>query len=395
MVEKLTIKNFGPIKDVSLDLRAVNIFIGGQGTGKSTVTKLLAVAKRFEQLSDGAIYDFSDVGVKEEESSYTKEGNWHLDAEHQKSFIQAMKEYDFGTEELKSDTVIEFQLKESRVARYENNRFGIKEISSDTVGVRANTSFSYDSIFIPAYREAAVILQDNLYALMRIDAALPKILSQFGDRWVKGKKRRTSFDFSEVFDVKYSYNKRDKDFVTLSNGLEIPIEKASSAINSGVPLLVVFEGAIGRDANADSDDYYPYIIIEEPELNCFPPTQRKMMQFFVRKIKHNEKPDCFYNRLFITTHSPYMLTSLNNLIYAYEAGKKHEKEVNDIIDKKYWMNPNEVSAYMMLPDGTCEDIMDREENLIKADKIDGVSSIINEEFNRIIDIELGVQHEKD
>ena len=45
MSETLTIRNFGPIKDMTLELRAVNILIGDQGTGKSTVAKLLTVIK--------------------------------------------------------------------------------------------------------------------------------------------------------------------------------------------------------------------------------------------------------------------------------------------------------------------------------------------------------------
>jgi recombinational DNA repair ATPase RecF len=35
MDSKLIVKNFGPIKNVELDLRNVNVFIGQQATGKT------------------------------------------------------------------------------------------------------------------------------------------------------------------------------------------------------------------------------------------------------------------------------------------------------------------------------------------------------------------------
>ena len=34
------IKNFGPIEDISINLKRINIFIGEQGVGKSTIAKL-------------------------------------------------------------------------------------------------------------------------------------------------------------------------------------------------------------------------------------------------------------------------------------------------------------------------------------------------------------------
>ena len=43
MPEKLIIQNFGPIKHVELDLKKVNVLIGDQGTGKSTIAKVLAI----------------------------------------------------------------------------------------------------------------------------------------------------------------------------------------------------------------------------------------------------------------------------------------------------------------------------------------------------------------
>ncbi len=42
-MDTLTIKNFGPIKNVSLNLKKVNLLIGTQGSGKSTIAKILSI----------------------------------------------------------------------------------------------------------------------------------------------------------------------------------------------------------------------------------------------------------------------------------------------------------------------------------------------------------------
>ena len=40
MKANMIIKNFGPIKNINVNLKKINIFIGEQGVGKSTIAKL-------------------------------------------------------------------------------------------------------------------------------------------------------------------------------------------------------------------------------------------------------------------------------------------------------------------------------------------------------------------
>ncbi len=42
-MEKIIIKNFGPIKDIELEIKDINVFIGSTSSGKSTVAKLIAI----------------------------------------------------------------------------------------------------------------------------------------------------------------------------------------------------------------------------------------------------------------------------------------------------------------------------------------------------------------
>ncbi|MCD6556918.1 MAG: AAA family ATPase, partial [Bacteroidales bacterium] len=59
MKERLVIENFGPIKHVDLNLNKINIFIGPNASGKSTISKIIAIIK-----SASLAYDFNKNETK-------------------------------------------------------------------------------------------------------------------------------------------------------------------------------------------------------------------------------------------------------------------------------------------------------------------------------------------
>ncbi|MEP7251096.1 MAG: AAA family ATPase [Ginsengibacter sp.] len=373
MSETLTIKNFGPIKNVELEFRKVNILIGDQGTGKSSVGKVLSVVKNVLDRSDMQLWINGEAAGKERMNEYFND-----------EFKKNLDEYGI-TNYLKSDTYVEFKDSVFHLI-YENNEVDLQKIP-DGNRDRNTRIIAY----IPAFREAVMLLNKSIFGLARLKAPLPQYFFSFGQYVSNAKNLKSFYDYSNILDIRYK-NVNENDIVILKNGKEINIGEASSAVNSVVPLLLVFDNAVESNYSTDRRVYNylncPYIIIEEPELNCFPTTQKKLMEYFISKIKYETSADFdYYCRLVITTHSPYILTSLNNMMYAYQVGEKYQLQANEIINKKYWINPDDVSAYM-LQDGICEDIFDREENLIKAEKIDGVSGFLNEQFDALLNIEL-------
>ena len=99
------------------------------------------------------------------------------------------------------------------------------------------------------------------------------------------------------------------------------------------------------------------------------------------------------SRFWMTTHSPYVLTTLNNLIVAQEVAsisEQNAKRVAKILDKSYWLPYNEVACWYLNDDGSLIDLMDSEEHMIKASKIDEVSSQLAEEFDNLLSIQYGV-----
>ena len=87
----------------------------------------------------------------------------------------------------------------------------------------------------------------------------------------------------------------------------------------------------------------------------------------------------------MTTHSPYILASINNLMYAHKVGEK-DNRVEEIIDKNLWLNHMKMGTYF-IESGKAEDIIDREYQMIRNEKIDSVSSIINEEYDFLYNLE--------
>jgi predicted ATP-dependent endonuclease of OLD family len=390
--EKLIIRNFGPITNVDLDLRKVNVLIGDQGTGKSTVAKVLMAVKNsiFREIFDLP----KDNEIDEETNKFLA----HLDLVGVRSFI-------------KSDTEIIYIYKDYSLNFIEN-----KVTIKLNVEISVSESIFFNVNYIPAERNMLTILADSLYALIELKTDLTRLFLRFGTKFLTARKKKEIFDYKNILGVSYLY-KNGKDKILLSDGNEINLSDASSGIQGSIVWLVVFDDIVSEEYQTGRLRYsfleknLKLLVIEEPELNCYPETQNKLLKYIITNNilpssytsfeadpNDEDNPNVFEvedyqhgyfkNQLVLTTHSPYILTSLNNLMYANEVGKIYPDESEKVIDTKYWLNPNVVSAYELKKDGTCEDIFNRVENLIGAEKIDEISNTLNEQFDALLNIEL-------
>jgi ABC-type oligopeptide transport system ATPase subunit len=383
MSEKLIIRNFGPITNVELDLRKVNVLIGDQGTGKSTVAKVLALINKC----------FSEVKTNE----YPKNTTLIIGRVITDEFLMVFRDNFFSNlnkfdlqNYLTLDTYISFSTLEHTFTLSK----GVVNLGKNpNAVVRLLHEDSRECFYIPAFRESYILLRENYPAILNAKANLPYLLNSIGQYFNNYRAELKSFNFLSTLGITYEF-RNGSDFIVLENGKAIKFEEASSAISSVVPMLVVIVGLINEIKMADFDrkaivsSIKPLVIIEEPELNCYPITQKKLVEFLIEKIKAENymKLNEYYCNLLLTTHSPYILTSLNNLMFAYKTGVNHFEEVDKIIPSKYWLNPKDVSAYRLNEGGISEEIIDKE-GLIKTSKIDEASSILNTEFNKVFDLE--------
>lgn len=119
-------------------------------------------------------------------------------------------------------------------------------------------------------------------------------------------------------------------------------------------------------------------IIEEPESHLFPESQKYITEL-IALVSNNK------HSIILTTHSPYVLGTLNNLLYAYNVPIEKRNLAEEIIPSCCWLAPNTFSAYFAKA-GNVEDCMDYEINMIQNERIDEISKDINEEFDRLLEL---------
>ena len=122
-----------------------------------------------------------------------------------------------------------------------------------------------------------------------------------------------------------------------------------------------------------------YFIVEEPESHLYPDAQ-KLITEFIALVKNAG------NQIMLTTHSPYILGTLNNLLYANKISSQVHKEwLHQIISKEEWLNFQNFASYYA-KDGACVPCMDEEFQAIENGVIDGASEDINRDFNSMLEL---------
>lgn len=163
----------------------------------------------------------------------------------------------------------------------------------------------------------------------------------------------------------------------------IPISSASSgqqfATGLFLPLIANFGKRKVWEA-MESDNLAAHaLFIEEPEAHLFPSDQKNMVEALAYAFNQGN-----YSPMVITTHSPYFLSELNNLIYAGRKGTENglKEEISELIPKDFWIDPKRYGAYM-LGNGIISPLMDENTHLIGETKIDEASEDIMDTFEQM------------
>ena len=90
------------------------------------------------------------------------------------------------------------------------------------------------------------------------------------------------------------------------------------------------------------DYFYSQVIIEEPELNLFPQTQRDLVYYMLRVLNETQRK----HTLVLTTHSPYILFALNNcMMGGLVKDKVPSDKAGGFLSHSSWVDPFQVSVY--------------------------------------------------
>jgi energy-coupling factor transporter ATP-binding protein EcfA2 len=384
-MEKLIVKNFGAICDVDIELKPLTIFIGETGTGKSTLAKLISIFRNSEfwletsmdSSENKVLFErqllYYDVGNYLSENTYIHYEN-QIDSENTISFTYNRKGETIFTNFYEIIITI---LKEKQVIRNLNKVYSTTDFSSD---VNASIKFLgelwfHNVIYIPADRSVVSFLTEKMAAIKEREllGVFPEPLTDFSGRF----NRISSIlkkHYVELFDITYQ-KINGKDYVELPNGKVLLLSETASGMQAAIPVILVLE-YFSQFEREQKKSY----TVEEPELNLFPIAQKALVEFFAQKVL-----GCGH-RLVITTHSPYILTSLNNLLFAYQVGQEFV-DVENIVPRKLWMNVSDITSFFV-ENGVVRHILDEELQQIMAEEIDRISSIINADYDKILEIQI-------
>ncbi len=280
-----------------------------------------------------------------------------------------------------------------RIASEQTTR-GVVELIRE----RCNRIFGYDKelLFVPAGRSILSTLSDQIqyihphlldYPMRRFVDSVNRTRVFFDkslDDLVTTKRALTTdrLHLSAIRDAKefvykilrgeYRFDKEGgKIFVDSSNFIKI--NYASSGQQESVWILLSLFLLVLENAQA-------LLTIEEPEAHLFPDAQKDMIEFIAY----------VYNRIgcdvVITTHSPYILARINNLIYAHELRKKVGDSVDKIVDAKVQLDPANVGGYFVA-DGHVKPLKGRSGPFLRNEMLDGASEGMNEEMESLLSIE--------
>lgn len=384
MTERLTLKNLGPITEFTVEPRPLTVLIGEQATGKSLAAQVLYFFRSFKQ----HLSELYRPDIAESEGWQEKVLGKMLDRLRGVPFSSFAN----GTATLqyrKSEENWEVQVQEGFRGSHPNP--GFAEVMSRRIldwetdkSALANPGGA-EQIFIPTERSVFTRLwnqaQSVLFAehqpwpvrkfadYLSVAYSVYQRLYHFTGEDENGSVGGTFRKFQNLALAGEAYVPKKGPHIWQwkvkgEEGRVIPIEAVASGQMEAWPFFVI-GGTFG--ASKRPVDFY----FEEPETHLHPRAQVEIMKAIVFLVNHG-------HRFVITTHSPFLLYVLNNMIQRFLTYGENSPEGTIALD------PEKVVAYRMGAEpGT---IMDREDTgLIDLNDLEKVADELGGEFDRLLE----------
>lgn len=365
MPTRIRISDFGPISSIAtpdgwLDLQKISVFVGDQGSGKSTVAKLVSTFFWMEKVL---------VRGQSKEVDFTKKN----------VFQNKLLKYHRINDYFSANTSIEF------IGNY--YEFGFKS-GQLNITKKANQPKGISQIlYIPSERNFLSFI-GKLKNIKNVSGSLLEFITDFENAKQKLKDPLPLL----IGDSELQYDRLNDQlniigFKNDSRSYKLKLTDASSGFQSFVPLILVTNHHTNlvfdttSDTEYDVDDIqrfkkeFEFIlnnpefdeeqkraafsvlsartkkshfinIVEEPEQNLYPKSQWEMLRFLIES--NNKWPN---NKLIITTHSPYLIQYLGLAVKAYALSLKARQtgngtiSIEEIIPQNAWVNPDELAIY--------------------------------------------------
>ena len=381
----LKIRNIGLVSSVDIELNKVNVIIGPQSSGKSTICKIACfcswVEKKASRMQD---YDF-----------FLKDNTFY------RRLVEFHKLHGYFNDK----SYIEY---ESKTLKFSYNH--AKKVPS--FEWKDKQAFNMSKIsYIPSERNLVSVI-DNWFEVKFQDNNIRNFMIDWTDaRTVHT--RSTSLSIIKENNIQYYFDENNRrDIVVDNNGNILDLTNTSSGLQSIIPLKVVFEyltkfiyqvnigesvtdKVIEERLNKENTSLekmtkiqYTNLFIEEPEQNIFPETQCDLLYYFLEKIQTKDD-----HCLFFTTHSPYILLALNNCMMGYLVKNRMPAEEQPA-NRNSWIDPLKVSVYEITEEGTLKPIQNKETRTIGKHYFNQIMNGIMSDYYDLLEYLDGETNEK-
>jgi len=393
-IETLEIDNFLSIKHIKFDFSQFNIITGDMAAGKSLCLKIMNF---FQDIIPNMLTAPYDHFIKNLENgnlfvSLAKKFDeiFYLSISVEKNYIPFNINYTFSFGEETFNINInggkETGINVKSVSlenllidwlAYSKRKFindpervtydGFREVKHflyNNLQKKFGGFFPVKAAFIPASRAALTLSTDYTdYYLKKYKA--------FTD-YLRFRRFRNQEAVEKI--LKANINIEDTVYLDSADGRRVPLAKASSGQQEIAYFLMhldrlgFFSYAYGKTQS---------LFIEEPSVYLSPQEEKRLIEFIVEIYNRQNITDTPI-RFFITTYSPYIFDSLNNMLKKGTLINKYKKlkKINEKINIPH-LNTDEVSAYYINNTGIGKNIINK--NQIKAYGIKQISNTIMEE----------------
>lgn len=445
-MQKIHAQNFKAVKDMEIKLSNALLLIGEQAAGKSTIGKLIYFFKSLRQDFTDLIYG----GIDEEESLehafrrkvWRKFYNYFGSTRHLHPKFQARYDYtssayvtlslhpdrglkiyfepDFYQQLFFNDTL---KTLTRQIEQYANpaNAYERRALQQANANLEAYVGQLFNDdrllLFIPAGRNITVNYPEpfKLYSNLQSDLAQQQsqeaqsvdlhLMLRFLEHTERMKQRFQSGDFEtlladklllgntldeEIFDLvqirieqilkgKYSYDQFGEKLYFEDEQFEekqyVWFRNASSGQQEAIRILQDIFLAL-----LDGIDVFR--VVEEPEAHLYPMAQKWLIELFAILLRESD------SQIILTTHSPYVLSVMNNLLFAWRVAAGSRQKAAEIIPEACWLNPETTNVYF-LKDGRAVSILDKSTGLIGQNYLDDISEYLADDFEELYALRAG------
>lgn len=340
-VKRIIIHDLGPVMDADILLKDVNVIIGEQSIGKSCVLKVVCYCTWVEKR----------IEIEQSSRRFEKKG----------VFIEELMNFHRMNGYVHENTSIQYESDFMKFSYDNKNGFSFEWKPKRWNYKRPKVSY------IPAERNMVAVIP-NWFEVKSVADNIQAFMADWSDA------RKSVDNDKDILNLNVAYHyeeSSDTDYVKMSDGHLLPFTNVSSGLQSLIPLYIHLSNITSKKFREREDNsvkhksengnlidslinYYKNnigevfiknpnyvksnhkksleneymlnpkmsdwsyskfrniseiqhceVFLEEPEQNLFPPTQQILMRKLVRlfEIKNG-------NKLFISTHSPYILDVL-------------------------------------------------------------------------------------